>query len=181
MPKIAMIGAGSIVFTRTLLMDLLAVPAFRNSEFRFMSRTLPKLERLDRYVRRVIQDNGLGASTMITTDRGEAIDGADYVIAMLQVGGLDAFRMDYEIPKKHGVDQCIGDTMGPGGIFRALRTIPVMLDLARDMRERCPRAVLLNYVNPMAMVCWALGTVPGLPFVGLCHGARPGGLGGQHL
>ncbi|MBP9002912.1 MAG: alpha-galactosidase [Candidatus Hydrogenedentes bacterium] len=172
MPRIAMIGAGSIVFTRTLLMDLLAVPAFRNGEFRFMSRTMPKLERLDRYVQRVIRDNRLDATTMVTTDRGEAIDGADYVIAMLQVGGLDAFRLDYEIPMKYGVDQCIGDTMGPGGIFRALRTIPVMLDLARDMRQRCPRAVLLNYVNPMAMVCWALGTVPGLSFVGLCHGVQ---------
>jgi alpha-galactosidase len=172
MPKIAMIGAGSIVFCKTLLMDILATPALRDSEFRLMSRTRPKLERMKRFADKVIADNGLKASVSITLDRREALKGADYVIAMLQIGGVDAFQQDYEIPLKYGVDQCIGDTMGPGGVFRALRTIPVMLDLARDMRELCPKAHVLNYVNPMAMVCWALGTVPGLSFIGLCHGVQ---------
>ncbi|NLV43233.1 MAG: alpha-galactosidase [Candidatus Hydrogenedentes bacterium] len=172
MPKIAMIGAGSIVFCKTLFLDMVATPALRNSEFRFMSRTLPKIERMKKFADRVIKDNGLAATTMATLDRREALKNADYVIAMLQVGGVDAFQLDYEIPMKHGVDQCIGDTLGPGGLFRALRTIPVMMDLARDMQELCPNAHLLNYVNPMASVCWALGKVSGLKYVGLCHGVQ---------
>ncbi|HOZ48938.1 MAG TPA: alpha-galactosidase [Candidatus Hydrogenedentes bacterium] len=172
MPKIAMIGAGSIVFCKTLMMDILATPALKDSEFRLMSRTMPKLERMKRFADRVIADNGLGASVSVTLDRREAVEDADFVIAMLQIGGVDAFQKDYEIPLKHGIDQCIGDTMGPGGVFRALRTIPVMLDLANDVKERCPNAHVLNYVNPMAMVCWALGTVPGLSFIGLCHGVQ---------
>lgn len=172
MPKIAMIGAGSIVFCKTLFLDMVATPALRNSEFRFMSRTQPKIERMKKFADRVIKDNGLAATTMATLDRREALKDADYVIAMLQVGGVDAFHLDYEIPMKHGVDQCIGDTLGPGGLFRALRTIPIMMDLARDMQELCPNAHLLNYVNPMASVCWALGKVPGLKYVGLCHGVQ---------
>jgi alpha-galactosidase len=172
MPKIAMIGAGSIVFCKTLFMDIVATPALQNSEFRFMSRTRPKLERIKRFADKVIADNGLQASAMITRDREEALKDADFVIAMLQIGGVDAFQRDYEIPLKHGVDQCIGDTLGPGGVFRALRTIPVMMDLARDMQRLCPKAYLLNYVNPMAAVCWALGKVPGTKFVGLCHGVQ---------
>ena len=133
---------------------------------------MPKLERVKRFADRVIADNHLDAKASVTLDRREALEGADYVIAMLQIGGVDAFQADYEIPLKHGVDQCIGDSLGPGGIFRALRTIPVMLDLANDMQELCPNACLLNYVNPMAPVCWALGTVPGLESIGLCHGVQ---------
>ncbi len=172
MPKIAMIGAGSIVFCKTLMMDILATPALRDSEFRLMSRTMPKLERVKRFADRVIKDNNLNASVTVTLDRDEALKDADYVIVMLQIGGVEAFRSDYEIPMKHGVDQCIGDTLGPGGVFRALRTIPVMMDIARDMARLCPDAYLLNYVNPMAPVCWALGRVPGTRFVGLCHGVQ---------
>ncbi len=172
MAKIAMIGAGSIVFCKTLMMDIMATPALRDSEFCLMSRTMPKLERMKKFADKVIADNGLAATVSVTLDRREALQDADYVIAMLQIGGLDAFEKDYLIPKKHGIDQCIGDTMGPGGVFRALRTIPVMLDLAKDMAELCPKAHLLNYVNPMAMVCWALGTVPGLSYIGLCHGVQ---------
>jgi alpha-galactosidase len=172
MPKIAMIGAGSIVFCKTLFMDIVATPALRDSEFRFMSRTRPKLDRIKSFADRVIQANDLKASTMVTTDRDEALRDADYVIVMLQIGGVEAFRKDYEIPMKHGVDQCIADTLGPGGVFRALRTIPVMMEIARDMQRLCPGAVLLNYVNPMAAVCWALGKVPGTRFVGLCHGVQ---------
>jgi alpha-galactosidase len=172
MPKIAMIGAGSIVFCKTLFKDIAATPALRNSEFRFMSRTMPKLERLKKYTDRVIAENKLDAKTLITLDREEALKDADYVIVMLQIGGVDAFEADYQIPLKHGVDQCIGDTLGPGGVFRALRTIPVMMDIANDMKRLCPDAYLLNYVNPMAMVCMALGRVPGTKFAGLCHGVQ---------
>ncbi|HOX39131.1 MAG TPA: alpha-galactosidase [Candidatus Brocadiia bacterium] len=172
MPKIAMIGAGSIVFAKTLYMDIVATPALRNSEFRFMSRTMTKLDRLKTFADKVIRDNGLKATTMVTLDQKEALKDADYVIVMLQVGGVGAFETDYLIPLKHGVDQCIGDTMGPGGVFRTLRTVPVMMELARDIQQLCPNATVLNYVNPMAMICWALGTVPGLKYVGLCHGVQ---------
>jgi len=172
MPKIAMIGAGSIVFCKTLMMDIMATPALKDSEFRLMSRTMPKLRRVKRFADKVIKDNGLKASVSITTNRREAIKDADYVIVMLQIGGVDAFEKDYLIPFKHGVDQCIGDTMGPGGVFRTLRTVPVMLNIARDVQELAPKAHVLNYVNPMATICWALGTVPGLSFVGLCHGVQ---------
>lgn len=172
MPKIAMIGAGSIVFCKTLFMDIVATPALRDSEFRLMSRTPLKLERMKRFADQVIQENGLKASVEITQDREAALKDADYVIVMLQIGGVDAFRMDYEIPLKHGVDQCIGDTLGPGGVFRTLRTAPVMMEIARDMQRLCPKAYLLNYVNPMATVCWSLGRVPGTKFVGLCHGVQ---------
>jgi len=172
MSKIAMIGAGSIVFCKTLMMDILATPALKDSEFRLMSRTMPKLKRIKRFADKVIKENGLKASVSVTLDRREALKDADHVIAMLQIGGVDAFEADYRIPLKYGVDQCIGDTMGPGGVFRALRTIPVMLDLARDVRELCPKACILNYVNPMAPVCWAFGTAPEVRFIGLCHGVQ---------
>lgn len=172
MPRIAMIGAGSIVFCKTLMMDILATPALRDSEFRLMSRTKPKLDRMKKFADRVIRDNKLAARASITLDRREALKDADYVIAMLQVGGVDAFEMDYQIPLKHGIDQCIGDTMGPGGVFRALRTIPLMCEMAEDVKTLCPNAHILNYVNPMAAVCWALGTVPGISFIGLCHGVQ---------
>jgi len=172
MPKIAMIGAGSIVFCKTLIMDILATPALKDSEFRLMSRTMPKLERMKKFADRVIKDNRLDATVSATLDRREALEDADYVIVMLQIGGVDAFEVDYQIPLKYGVDQCIGDTLGPGGVFRTLRTVPVMLDIAKDVKELCPDAHVLNYVNPMATVCWALGTVPGISFIGLCHGVQ---------
>ena len=118
MAKIAMIGAGSLVFAKTLAMDILATPALRGAEIRLMSRTRPKLAQMERFVERVIRANGCEASVWSTLDRREALQGADYVIAMLQVGGQEADRSDYEIPLRWGVDQCIGDTLGPGGVLR---------------------------------------------------------------
>jgi len=172
MPRIAMIGAGSVIFCKTLMNDIMATPGLENSTFVLMNRTEPKLRKMEAFARDVIRENNLPAVIEATTDRRKALEAADYVIAMIQVGGVEAFRLDYEIPMKHGIDQCIGDTTGPGGVFRALRTVPVMVDLARDVMELCPDAVVLNYVNPMAMICWALGTVPGLKCVGLCHGVQ---------
>ena len=137
-----------------------------------MALTHTRLDKMHDFVERMIEDNGVDATVTATTDRREALKGADYVVVMIQVGGVDAFRLDYEIPMKYGVDQCIGDTLGPGGVFRALRHIPALLEIARDMQELCPNALLLNYANPMAMCCWALGRVPGLQFVGLCHGVQ---------
>jgi alpha-galactosidase len=172
MAKIAMIGAGSLVFCKTLMSDFLATPALAGSEYRLMALTHTRLDKMEAFVKRMIKDNGIDASVVATTDRREALMDADYVVVMIQSGGVEEFRQDYEIPLKYGVDQCIGDTMGPGGVFRALRHIPALLEIANDMRELCPNAILFNYANPMAMCCWALGQVPGLQFVGLCHGVQ---------
>ena len=172
MAKIAMIGAGSVVFCKTLTSDILATAALAGSEICLMSRTQPKLDRMERFVQRMIDENGRDAKVWSTLDRREALQGADYVIIMIQVGGMDAFTADYEIPLTYGVDQCIGDSLGPGGVFRGLRTIPVLADIVRDMEELCPNAVMLNYANPMAACCLALGRVAKIPFIGLCHGVQ---------
>jgi len=171
MKKIAIIGAGSIVFCKTLILDVLATPGLEDTTFALMAPSTTRTQYVKSFFDRVVQKNGLKASAYVTTDRRDAIKGADYVIATLQVGGNTAFEMDYAIPYKFGVDQCIGDTLGPGGVFRAVRSIPVMMDLAREMEELCPNALLLNYVNPNAMVCWALG-MTNVQYVGLCHGVQ---------
>lgn len=172
MAKIAMIGAGSLVFCKTLMSDFLATPALKGSEYRLMALSHKRLDKMRGFVERMIKDNGVKATVTATTDRREALRGADYVVVMIQAGGVAEFKQDYEIPLKYGVDQCIGDTLNPGGVFRALRHIPALLEIARDMQEVCPNAILFNYANPMAMCCWALGRVPGLQFVGLCHGVQ---------
>jgi alpha-galactosidase len=173
MPKIAMIGAGSQIFCKTLTMDILATPALRGSEIRLMSRTKPKLDRMEAFIRNVVRENALPAQVWSTLDRREALRGADYVICMVQVGGVDAFKLDYEIPLKYGVDQCIGDSLGPGGVFRGLRTMPLLADIVRDMEELCPNALLLNYANPMGACCHGLGRmVRNVQFIGLCHGVQ---------
>lgn len=176
MLKIAMIGAGSIGFTRRLMMDILAVEEFRDTEFRFMDIDEGNLRMVTDLCRKMIAQNGLAAVIHATTDRREAIAGADYVFCTARVGGLEAFRHDVEIPLRYGVDQCVGDTLGPGGVFFALRTIPVLLDIAKDIRETAPDALLLNYSNPMAMNTWALRRAGGIHAVGLCHGVQ----GGHH-
>jgi len=172
MPKIAMIGAGSIVFCKTLFMDIMATPELQDSEISLMSRTQPKLDKIESFAQRVIKENNLPAKASSTLNRSEALEGADYVIVMIQVGGVDAFKIDYEIPLKYGVDQCIGDSLGPGGVFRGLRTIPVLIDIARDVEELCPDALMLNYANPMAANCFALGKATNINFIGLCHGVQ---------
>lgn len=171
MAKVAIIGAGSIVFCKTLILDIMATNGLEDTEFVLMAPSKRRTPQVERFVNRVIEANGLPAKVSVTTDRREAVAGADYVIATFQVGGIKGFEHDYKIPLKYGVDQCIGDTLGPGGVFRALRSIPVMMDLARDMEELCPDAYLLNYVNPMTMLCWAVGTT-NVKFVGLCHGVQ---------
>jgi alpha-galactosidase len=171
--KVAMIGAGSIVFCKTLMSDIMATPALAGSEFALMSRTEPKLRRMEDFARRMVRDNGLPGTVWATLDRREAIQDADFVVVMIQVGGVEAFEIDYRIPLKYGVDQCIADSLGPGGVFRGLRAIPVLLDIARDMEQTAkPGAILLQYANPMAANCLALGKATGVSFVGLCHGVQ---------
>src|SRR5512136_1995695 len=144
MAKIALIGAGSLVFSKTLMADFLATPALKGSEYRLMALTRTRLDKMHAFVQRMIRDNGSDATVVATTDRREALKGADYVIVMLQAGGVDEFKQDYEIPLKYGVDQCIADTMGPGGVFRALRHIPNLIEIAHEMQELCPNASLFN-------------------------------------
>ncbi len=171
--KIAMIGAGSVVFCKTLMSDIMATPALSGSEFALMDLSEPKLRRMEAFGKRMIQENGLSARIWATTDRRDAMRDADFVVVMIQVGGLEAFGIDYEIPLKYGVDQCIGDSLGPGGVFRGLRTIPVLADISRDMKELARAgAIMLQYANPMAANCLALGKVSDVPFVGLCHGVQ---------
>jgi len=172
--RIAVIGAGSLTFTRRLVMDVLAVPEFRETEFHLMDIDADRNGKVARICRQMIRENKLGAKVKTTTNRRKALDGADYVICVARVGGLEAFAKDIEIPLKYGVDQCVGDTLCAGGIFYAQRTIPVLLGIARDMREVCPDALLINHTNPMAMNSWAVYREGGVRYVGLCHGVAGG-------
>jgi len=170
-----MIGAGSLIFCKTLTMDILATEALQDSEICLMDRIKPKLDKMEAFVKEVVKKNKLPTKVTATLDRREALAGAKYVINMIQVGGVEAFRMDYEIPLKYGVDQCIADSIGPGGVFRALRTIPVLAEMSRDINELCPDAILLNYANPMGANCSGLGRVAKAQFIGLCRGADDSG------
>ena len=175
MAKIAIIGAGSITFTRRLVMDIMTVPELQETAFSFMDISEEYLERVTKLMRKILNDNGITPQIEPTMNQREAISSADYVISVARVGGLDAFAKDIEIPLKYGVDQCVGDTLGPGGVFYALRTIPVLLDIASDMRElAAPGALFLNYSNPMAMNCWAVRRAGGVRIIGLCHGVQNG-------
>ena len=170
--KVAIIGAGSVVFCKTLILDILSTPGMDDTEFALMGPTANKLVQLEKYINKVIAHNELKASVYTTTDRIDAIKDAKFIITTFQVGGVSAFELDYRIPLKYGVDQCIGDSMGPGGLFRALRSIPVITDVAEEVKKYgAPGALILNYVNPMAIICWALGST-GVNFVGLCHGVQ---------
>ncbi|MEI6387602.1 MAG: alpha-glucosidase/alpha-galactosidase, partial [Spirochaetota bacterium] len=172
MPKIALIGAGSIIFATTLLNDMLGTECLKDSTYSLMGPTMWKLEKIENWAKGVISKNGLGASVSSTTDRRKALEAADYVLLMFQIGGLEAYRLDYEIPMKYGVDQCLGQCVGPGGVFRGNRSIPVLASIMRDMEELCPDAVILNYVNPMAANSIGMGKSSTIKSVGLCHGVQ---------
>jgi alpha-galactosidase len=172
MPKITLIGAGSVVFTRNLCSDILLTPALQESTIVLMDIDAGRLAQARELVEAIVERRGLGATVEATADRQEAVREADYVITTFQQGGLDAYRLDIEIPQRYGVGQCVGDTLGPGGVFRALRTIPVLLDLCDDMDNVAPDALLINYVNPMAANCWAVDVGAGRPMVGLCHSVQ---------
>ncbi len=171
--KIAMVGAGSIGFTRKLVADLLTVPELTETTFSFTDISAHNLDMVTQLCRRDVQANYLPATIESTLDRRAAIADADYVICTIRQGGLEAFQTDIDIPLKYGVDQCVGDTICAGGIMYAQRTIPVLLDICRDIREVAkPTALLLNYSNPMAMNTWACNKYGGVPTIGLCHGVQ---------
>ena len=175
MLKIAMIGAGSVGFTRRLMTDLLTVPEFADTNFALMDINQRNLEMVAQLCERDIKANNLPATISPTLDRREAIADADYVISMIRQGGLDAFQLDIDIPLRYGVDQCVGDTICAGGIMYGQRTIPALLDICADIREVAkPGALFLNYSNPMAMNTWACNQYGGVNTIGLCHGVQGG-------
>jgi alpha-galactosidase len=172
--KVTFVGAGSIEFTRNVVTDLCSYPEFRASlHLALYDISAERLAHAEQLAGRISAQAGAGAVVTATQDRRAALAGAGYVINEVQVGGYDATRADFDIPARYGVRQTIGDTLGIGGIFRGLRTIPVVTALARDMQEVCPDAYLLSYSNPMAMLPWAVygGTALRRVF-GLCHSVR---------
>lgn len=173
--KIAVIGAGSVGFTRSMTRDILTVPELQDTQFAYHDVNPQNLDMLTQLVRRDIESAGLPAKIHSTLDRREAVDGANYVLSFVRVGGLDAFQTDIDIPLAYGVDQCVGDTLGPGGIMYAQRGIPALLGFCKDIREvGAKECLFLNYSNPMAMLTWACNKYGGVNTVGLCHGVQGG-------
>ncbi len=176
MPKITFMGAGSTVFAKNVLGDSMLTPALAESVIALYDIDPVRLDESYTMLQAINRNNGSKARIekyLGTDSRKAALRGADYVVNAIQVGGYDPCTItDFEIPKKYGLKQTIADTLGVGGVFRALRTIPVMLDFARDMEEVCPDAWLLNYTNPMAMLTGAMLTMTGVRTVGLCHSVQ---------
>ena len=170
MPKIAFIGAGSTVFAKNLLGDLLGFPELAGSTISLHDVDQERLRTSEIVAHRVADALDAHPTIAATTDRRAALEGADYAICMIQVGGYKPCTViDFEIPKRYGLRQTIADTLGVGGIMRGLRTVPVLLEMCRDMEELCPGVTFLNYVNPMAINCWALSRASKIRTVGLCH------------
>ncbi len=172
--KIAFIGAGSLGFAKRLFIDIVNKPALRDAHFTLMDIDEKYLNYTCKFIERVIAEQKLPTSYSATTDKREAIKDADFVVILIRTHGLDAIRAEYEIPMKYGVDQCIGDTLGPGGVFRFLRTAPYIEKICKDTLELAkPNAWILNYTNPMAMLTWmSYETSPEANFVGLCHSVQ---------
>jgi alpha-galactosidase len=173
MPKITFIGAGSTVFAKNLLGDILGFPELAESEIVLFDINEERLRTSEVVANRVAQALNAKPTITATTDRRAALDGADFAICMIQVAGYKPGTViDFEIPKKYGLRQTIADTLGIGGIMRGLRTIPVLLEMCRDMEELCPDVTFLQYVNPMAMNCWAISRATKIKTVGLCHSVQ---------
>jgi len=171
-PKVTFIGAGSAVFARQLMTDILAVEGLDAGEFALVDVDVSRLDLARGIAERLIELSGKRWRVVASTDRREVLPGSDYVINSIEVAGLQNVRFDYEIPLRYGVDQCIGDTIGPGGIFKALRTGPAWLDIVRDIERVVPRAVVMNYTNPMSILTLAALRATNLQVVGLCHSVQ---------
>src|SRR5258708_6650808 len=172
MTKITFIGAGSTVFTRNLTRDILTFPLMEGATLCLMDIDAERLDFARKAVQQTIDRGHYPAKVEATQDRSKAVDGADVVITTVNKHGVDIFRHDIEIPKQYGVDINIGDTRGPAGIFRFLRTVPIMLDIVHDIERCCPDATYLNYTNPMAMLCRSLTRASNVRMVGLCHSVQ---------
>lgn len=177
--NVTFLGAGSN-FCSTLCRDVMLIPGADRGEFRLVDIDSKRLEMMRQVVTKVIAEAGRsdGWTVKATTNRREVLPGTDYMVCCVEVSGMECVAWDNDIPLKYGIDQCIGDTIGPGGLFKSLRTVPVFLDILRDARELCPQAMMLNYTNPMNIMCLAAGrAVPEIPVVGLCHSVQ----GTSHL
>lgn len=173
MSKITFLGAGSTIFAKNVLGDCMLTPSIQGFEFALFDIDHQRLKDSENILQNLKESSGSNVHIKTYTDRKEALRGAKYVINAIQVGGYEPCTVtDFEIPKKYGLRQTIGDTIGIGGIFRALRTIPVMLDFAKDIREVCPDALFLNYTNPMATLTAAMIRYGGVKTVGLCHSVQ---------
>ncbi len=172
MKKIAFIGAGSFGFTRALVRDILSFPALADCTIALMDIDPERLAYIKKAVDTIVAAGHYPAKVLATTDRVEALQDADGVVCTILAGRVEVWRHDIEIPKQYGVDINVGDTRGPAGIFRALRTIPVMLEICRDIERYCPEAVFLNYTNPMAMLCRAMQGQSRIKVTGLCHSVQ---------
>jgi alpha-galactosidase len=176
MAKVTIVGAGSVEFTRGIVADLCAYEELHGTlEVALHDIDAERLEYAERAAAQLVDRSGAGYRVSAHRSRGSAFDGADYMVNEIQVGGYPATLIDFEVPKKYGLRQTIADTIGVGGIMRGLRTIPVMVEMANEMAERCPDALLLNYTNPMAMVPWGIWAGSRLPasrVVGVCHSVR---------
>ena len=171
-PKITFIGAGSSVFAARLITDIVATPGLDSGTFALVDIDADRLDLTRRISEKVIQASAKEWQVVTSTDREELLPGTDYLVNSIEVAGLDCVQPDYEIPFKYGVDQCIGDTIGPGGIFKALRTGPVWLEIVADVARLAPRACLINYSNPMSILTLAAARSCDLEVVGLCHSVQ---------
>ncbi|GAB3515381.1 alpha-glucosidase/alpha-galactosidase [Photobacterium alginatilyticum] len=172
MTQITIIGAGSVMFTRQITSALFSYPALNGIDLVLMDIDPEVLNRSYQLIGKMAEQANSRVRIRMTTNRRQALSGADFVINAIQVGGLEPWRLDMQIPAKYGVIQEVGDTMGPGGIFRALRHIPPMLAILRDMEEVCPEALFINYANPLAPLTWAAKDYSTIQSVGLCYGVR---------
>ena len=172
MPRVTLIGAGSAVFARQLMTDILAIDGLDEGVFALVDIDLRRLDLAKSIAERLVQLTGRRWRVEASTDRLEVLKGSDYVINSIEVAGLQNVRFDYDIPMRYGVDQCIGDTIGPGGIFKALRTGPAWLDIVADVQRHAPNALILNYTNPMSILTLAAIRTVDLPVVGLCHSVQ---------
>ncbi|GIV00335.1 MAG: alpha-glucosidase/alpha-galactosidase [Actinomycetota bacterium] len=170
-PRIVIVGAGGWVFPLELSRDILAFPALQACTLVLYDIDRAAAERTESFVRQLVSDAGLPARVEVAPDLRAALRGADVVLTVFQVGGVEAYALDVEIPRSYGVDQTVGDTLGPGGVFRGLRTVEALREVAEAMLEICPDAWLLNYANPMAINCWAVDRL-GVRIVGLCHSVQ---------
>ena len=172
MAKITFIGAGSTMFARNILCDIFSFPELREVNITLEDLNEERLDTTYKLANKIVEQEGYPAEINKTTNQKEALKDADFVIIMFQIGGLDAYELDKSIPAKYGVDQTVGDTLGPGGTFRGLRSIPPLISICKDMEEVCPNALLLNYANPMAALMWAVNKATKIKSVGLCHSVQ---------
>ncbi|MFI0420998.1 hypothetical protein [Spongiactinospora sp. 9N601] len=171
MTKVALVGAGGYEFPLRLMNDFLAFPSLQDAAYALMDIDPAALTRADRLIRRLVQARRVPARVEPTTDLRKALSGADFVVTCFQAGGREAYAHDMEIPRRYGIDQTVGDTLGPGGVFRGLRSMRALDDVVRGMAELCPDALLLNYANPMSVNCW-FASAAGARTAGLCHSVR---------